>query len=164
MKFIWKIILIVIVLYLFSAGFYTLIVIMLIVGILFDVEEELMSDFAGFYKPDKTHEANISSELEPIVAKNNKQSESNQNWWEAETAYDDLLADTGFSNVNHDVDADTKLMNRQKNHHNKTATDGRVNATKKIYEKYFVNELAENEEREWWTSEANQGDESSWWN
>lgn len=168
MNFIWKIILVVIVLYLFRAGFYTLLVIILIVSILFGTEEELMSDFVGFYKPDQTRAANFALSPEPVPAPVPVAAETKfaaeQNWWEAETAYDDLLADTGFSNANHDVDSDTKIMNRQKKHHNKTATDGRVNTTKKLYEKYFTNELAENEEREWWTAEANQGDESSWWN
>ena len=164
MNFIWKIILIVIVVYLFSVGFYKLLVVILIIGILMGTEEELMSDFVGFYKPDKTKSSDFSvSESVSAVSETHAKNETSD-WWEAESAYDDLLANPGFSNANHDEDADTKIMNRQKRHHNKTATDGRVNATKKLYEKYFVNEFAENEEREWWSSEANQGDESPWWN
>ena len=37
---------------------------------------------------------------------------------------------------------------------NKKAIDGHVRSTKKIYEKYFKDELDENESKVWWSSEA----------
>lgn len=37
---------------------------------------------------------------------------------------------------------------------NKKAIDGAVRNTRNVFEKYFVNELKENEDREWWSAEA----------
>lgn len=37
---------------------------------------------------------------------------------------------------------------------NKKAIDGAVRATRNLYEKYFRNELDENERKEWWTAQA----------
>lgn len=37
---------------------------------------------------------------------------------------------------------------------NKKATDGRVRATKKMYERFFAHELAENYARDWWDGEG----------
>ena len=37
---------------------------------------------------------------------------------------------------------------------NKKAIDGAVRSTRNVFEKYFVNELKENEDREWWSAEA----------
>jgi hypothetical protein len=37
---------------------------------------------------------------------------------------------------------------------NKKAIDGAVRSTRNVFEKYFVNELNENEDREWWSAEA----------
>ena len=51
---------------------------------------------------------------------------------------------------------DDKLARKQQHRAdiNKRAIDGRVRATKNLYEKYFANELAENEARDWWDGEA----------
>lgn len=50
-----------------------------------------------------------------------------------------------------------ELLARKQQHRanmNKKAIDGRVRSTRNIYEKYFNNELNENEHRVWWSSEA----------
>jgi hypothetical protein len=52
--------------------------------------------------------------------------------------------------------ADEALARKQQHRSsmNKRAIDGAVRSTRNIYQKYFTDELNENEEREWWTAEA----------
>ena len=44
------------------------------------------------------------------------------------------------------------------NHRAKEALDGRARVTKNLYQKYFTNELDENENREWWSTDEDQVD------
>jgi len=60
------------------------------------------------------------------------------------------------------VNADDALARKQlhRGDINKKAIDGRVRATRDLYQKYFTDELIENEEREWW--DGTEGMETDW--
>jgi hypothetical protein len=52
--------------------------------------------------------------------------------------------------------ADEALARKQQHrgNMNKRAIDGMVRSTRNVFQKYFTDELKENENREWWTAEA----------
>jgi hypothetical protein len=54
------------------------------------------------------------------------------------------------------INIDDKLSRGQMHRSlmNKRAIDGTVRATRNQFDKYFVNELDENEKREWWNHQA----------
>jgi hypothetical protein len=56
------------------------------------------------------------------------------------------------------VGADEMLARKQQHRAsiNKKAIDGHIRSTKNIYQKYFANELDENEHRVWWSDEASE--------
>lgn len=66
----------------------------------------------------------------------------------------DFLNSSPISDEGLDLDHAIMQKTAHTNNLNKRAIDGRVRTTKKLYEKYFENELAEQEDREWWSAEA----------
>ncbi len=65
-----------------------------------------------------------------------------------------FLASTGEENID-------ELLTRKQVHRsnmNRTALDGKVRSTRAIYEKYFTSELDENDDRVWWSSEAQESE------
>lgn len=60
-----------------------------------------------------------------------------------------------------DLDERLATKQQQRSNLNKIAIDGSVRSTKNIYEKYFNEELQENEDRVWWSSES-QPIETDW--
>ncbi len=70
----------------------------------------------------------------------------------------DFLNSHGFNQVplTDGMDLDQALAHKKihTDSINKRALDGRVRTTKKLYEKYFIDELNEQENREWWSAES----------
>ena len=68
-------------------------------------------------------------------------------------------AETEFIRESYDVraiDADEALSRKQQHRSdmNRKAIEGKVRSTKNLYNKYFADELDQNEKRDWWSSEA----------
>jgi hypothetical protein len=114
------------------------------------------------YKPETFSDIFVKSDINPLVQAQTEivgtseldNSDEVMNLLNKNSTTSDFLNSSPISDEGLDLDHAIMQKTAHTNNLNKRAIDGRVRTTKKLYEKYFENELAEQEDREWWSAEA----------